>query len=96
MLFFSQPFFKITVPTIDTVRYQYIVSALLAESNPVLLTGPVGTGKTSSAQSVLTSLDSSRYTVLNINLSAQVNKIYNIYNFIKDTGAFISFIFLLI
>lgn len=79
ILFFRQPFFKITVPTIDTVRYQYIVSALLAESYPVLLTGPVGTGKTSTAQSVLSGLDPSRYTVLNVNLSAQVNEIYNKY-----------------
>ncbi|CAG9819075.1 unnamed protein product [Phaedon cochleariae] len=67
------PFYKITVPTIDTVRYEYIVSALLAHGDPVLLTGPVGTGKTSTAQSALSALDVDRYTVLNINMSAQTS-----------------------
>ncbi|KAJ8964946.1 hypothetical protein NQ314_004501 [Rhamnusium bicolor] len=65
------PFFKITVPTVDTVRYEFIVSALLSYGYPVVLTGPVGTGKTSTAQSVLSKLDFDRNTVLNINMSAQ-------------------------
>ncbi|KAJ8920059.1 hypothetical protein NQ315_011713 [Exocentrus adspersus] len=64
-------FYKITVPTVDTIRYEFIVSALLASGYPVLLTGPVGTGKTSTAQSVLSSLDYDKYAVLNINMSAQ-------------------------
>ncbi|KAJ4429793.1 hypothetical protein ANN_21997 [Periplaneta americana] len=40
------PFFKITVPTVDTVRYQYLVSTLLYNQYECLLVGPVGTGKT--------------------------------------------------
>nr|CAI5834494.1 unnamed protein product [Callosobruchus analis] len=67
------PFYKITVPTVDTVRYEFLVQALLDHGNPVLLTGPVGTGKTSTAQTVLASLDTSRYTILNINMSAQTS-----------------------
>lgn len=39
---------------------------------PALLTGPVGTGKTSTAQSVLNSLDQDKYLILQINMSAQV------------------------
>ena len=42
----SSPFYKIMVPTVDTVRYNYLVSTMVASQNPVLLVGPVGTGKT--------------------------------------------------
>uniref|UniRef100_A0A8C0I316 Dynein axonemal heavy chain 2 n=1 Tax=Balaenoptera musculus TaxID=9771 RepID=A0A8C0I316_BALMU len=65
------PFYKIMVPTVDTVRYNYLVSTLVANQNPVLLVGPVGTGKTSIAQSVLQSLPSSQWSVLTVNMSAQ-------------------------
>ena len=39
---------------------------------PVLLVGPVGTGKTSVAQGVLQKLDPQQFNLLTINLSAQV------------------------
>eukprot|EP00079_Xenopus_tropicalis_P031840 XP_017945611.1 PREDICTED: dynein heavy chain 2, axonemal [Xenopus tropicalis] len=67
----NAPFYKIVVPTVDTVRYQFIVNALVSHQSPVLLVGPVGTGKTSIAQSVLQSLDSSKWAVLTVNMSAQ-------------------------
>ncbi|XP_055473278.1 dynein axonemal heavy chain 2-like, partial [Psammomys obesus] len=67
----NAPFYKITVPTVDTIRYNYLVSTLVANQNPVLLVGPVGTGKTSIAQSVLQSLPSSQWSVLIVNMSAQ-------------------------
>lgn len=60
------------VPTVDTVRYKYLVNTLVDSHNPVLLVGPVGTGKTSIAQSVLQSLPSSQWSVLTVNMSAQV------------------------
>ena len=41
--------------------------------NPVMMVGPVGTGKTSVAQEVLNSLDPKNYSVLTINMSAQVS-----------------------
>ncbi|KAF5308522.1 hypothetical protein FQR65_LT06187 [Abscondita terminalis] len=69
------PFFKIIVPTVDTVRYQFIVNTLLAARYPSLLTGPVGTGKTSTAQSVISGLDPIKYSVLNINMSAQTSSV---------------------
>ncbi|KAB0795300.1 hypothetical protein PPYR_12139 [Photinus pyralis] len=69
------PFFKIIVPTVDTIRYQCIVETLLASGYPSLLTGPVGTGKTSTAQSVLFSLDPVKFSVLNVNLSAQTSSV---------------------
>lgn len=67
------PFYKIIVPTIDTVRYEYVVTTLLSGECPVLLVGNVGTGKTSTAVSVTESKDKSKYSVLNINISAQVS-----------------------
>lgn len=60
------------VPTVDTVRYNFLVKALVAGRYPVLLTGPVGTGKTSVAQSVLQGLDN-KWAALTINMSSQVD-----------------------
>ncbi|KAH1164654.1 hypothetical protein KIL84_020649 [Mauremys mutica] len=76
----NAPFYKIIVPTVDTVRYNYLVNALVAHQNPVLLVGPVGTGKTSIAQSVLQSLDNTKWAVLTVNMSAQTtsNNVQNI------------------
>ncbi|XP_060528447.1 dynein axonemal heavy chain 2 isoform X3 [Cylas formicarius] len=67
------PFYKIQVPTIDTVRYKYVVDALLENGHAVLLTGPIGTGKTSTAHSVLESLPIADYAVLHVNMSAQTS-----------------------
>ena len=67
------PFYKIVVPTVDTVRYDFIVHSLISARRPVLLVGPVGTGKTSVAQSVLSKLDPRIYSVLTINMSAQTS-----------------------
>ncbi|XP_053341025.1 dynein axonemal heavy chain 2 [Clarias gariepinus] len=67
----NAPFYKIMVPTVDTVRYNFLVNALICGQYPVLLTGPVGTGKTSVAQSVLQGLDLSKWTMLTINMSSQ-------------------------
>lgn len=72
---YSEPFYKIIVPTVDTVRYEYLVSKMLQENHPVLLVGNVGTGKTSTAVSVMDSCDSSKFTILSINISAQVSEV---------------------
>ena len=61
------------VPTVDTVRYDFLLDTLIKAKRPVLLTGPVGTGKTSVAQKVLEHLDVKTWSVLTINMSAQVN-----------------------
>ncbi|XP_028992315.1 dynein axonemal heavy chain 2 isoform X2 [Betta splendens] len=66
----SAPFYNIIVPTVDTVRYNFLVQTLVLAQYPVLLTGPVGTGKTLVAQSVLQGLDS-KWTALTINISSQ-------------------------
>ena len=60
------------VPTVDTVRYDFLVHNLVLVGEPVLLVGPVGTGKTSVAQTALQKLDATTFSILTINLSAQV------------------------
>ncbi len=56
----------------DTLRYDFLVHHLINVERPVLLVGPVGTGKTSVAIGVLQKLDPSQFNLLTINLSAQV------------------------
>ena len=68
----NAPFYKILVPTVDTLRYDFLVHNLILANRPVLLVGPVGTGKTSVAQGVLQKLDPHVFNILTINLSAQV------------------------
>ena len=69
----SAPFYKITVPTVDTLRYDFLVHSLILVERPVLMVGPVGTGKTSVAQGVLQKLDPGVFNLLTVNLSAQVS-----------------------
>ncbi|XP_054656624.1 dynein axonemal heavy chain 2 [Dunckerocampus dactyliophorus] len=67
----NSPFYKIMVPTVDTVRYNYLVTAMVKAQYPVLLTGPVGTGKTSVVHGVLHTLDTGQWSTLTINMSSQ-------------------------
>ncbi|XP_052234681.1 dynein axonemal heavy chain 2-like isoform X14 [Dreissena polymorpha] len=69
----SLPFFKLMVPTVDTVRYQYLTQTLIKNLCPVMLVGPVGTGKTSVAENTLGKLDPKSYSVLTVNMSAQTS-----------------------
>ena len=39
------PFFEMLVPTVDTVRFGYLLEKLLAVQYPVLYTGGTGVGK---------------------------------------------------
>uniref|UniRef100_A0A1I8HFN9 AAA domain-containing protein n=1 Tax=Macrostomum lignano TaxID=282301 RepID=A0A1I8HFN9_9PLAT len=65
------PFYKLVVPTVDTVRYSYLTQKLVEKKYPVMLVGPVGTGKTSVATGVVEKLDPSKWSLLTINMSAQ-------------------------
>ncbi|KAK7102408.1 hypothetical protein V1264_020630 [Littorina saxatilis] len=65
------PFFKQIVPTVDMVRYQFLMSSLIDNQKPVMLVGPVGTGKTSVAESTLGRLDRKTFNILSVNMSAQ-------------------------
>eukprot|EP01028_Stygiella_incarcerata_P006524 TRINITY_DN2668_c0_g1_i2.p1 TRINITY_DN2668_c0_g1~~TRINITY_DN2668_c0_g1_i2.p1 ORF type:complete len:4588 (-),score=1267.00 TRINITY_DN2668_c0_g1_i2:3353-17116(-) len=67
------PFYKIMVPTVDSIRNQTIVGSLLQAGNHVLLVGEPGVGKTAIAQSCLSSLSDEVYTSLSINFSARTS-----------------------
>ena len=67
------PFYKMIVPTVDTVRYAYLIRHLLAKAHPVLLVGKVGTGKTVIVEQVLDKLDADVYSTLTMHMSARVS-----------------------
>ena len=73
------PFFKVMVPTVDTVRIKFIASNLVREGVHTLLVGGVGVGKTMMASSVLEGLPNG-YGAININFSAQTSS-----NSLQDT-----------
>lgn len=60
------------VPTVDTIRYEYLIRHLLLNEHEVLLVGTVGTGKTTVAENVLNKLDTTTYEHLLVHMSAQV------------------------
>lgn len=72
------PFFQQIVPTVDTVRYQFLITTLIHFKSPVLLVGPVGTGKTSVAENTVNRLSTDTYSILTVSLSAQV-RYFNMY-----------------
>lgn len=74
------PFYKILVPTADTIRYGFILSNLLKKKHPILLVGEVGTGKSSLVMSTLEAIESSKNMLLKINMSAQTTS-----NILQDT-----------
>ena len=69
------PSYKIFVPTIDTVRNEFIVRSLVNAKVPLLVCGEVGTGKTSLIQSVLFGLDDPGKSLLFVNMSAQTSSV---------------------
>ncbi|KAL0040883.1 hypothetical protein WJX79_008591 [Trebouxia sp. C0005] len=73
------PFFKVMVPTVDTVRVRFIASSLVRVGVHTLLVGGVGVGKTMMASSVLEGLPTG-YGAININFSAQTSS-----NSLQDT-----------
>ncbi|ORZ33974.1 dynein heavy chain and region D6 of dynein motor-domain-containing protein [Catenaria anguillulae PL171] len=64
------PFYKIFVPTVDTLRIEYLSKALIKAKQPCLVVGDVGVGKTSLLQSVLAQSDD-HTTILSIPFSAR-------------------------
>jgi len=64
------PFFKILVPTLDTVRYQFLLSSLIKNRHNTLVCGVTGTGKTAAVESLLDSMDPNTILTLTLNFSA--------------------------
>ncbi|XP_023013028.2 dynein heavy chain at 16F isoform X2 [Leptinotarsa decemlineata] len=68
------PFFETLVPTIDTIRFGYIMERLMYVNYPVFLTGDTGVGKSVVAKDVLNRLNETRLFVpATLNFSAQTS-----------------------
>ncbi|AAZ13090.1 dynein heavy chain, putative [Trypanosoma brucei brucei TREU927] len=65
------PYHKLIVPTVDTVRYEYIVSQLVRSQVQLVLVGTTGTGKSLIARQVLANLSNDVYVTTQLNFSAQ-------------------------
>ena len=65
---------SIIVPTMDTVRYTYLIDAFLTHSKHLLLVGPTGTGKTAYVKRHLArGLSPDKHAYLMMNFSAQTS-----------------------
>ncbi|KAI0989686.1 hypothetical protein GJ496_007023 [Pomphorhynchus laevis] len=67
----SIPFHQIIVPTVDTMRYNQLLSSLKSSNCPSLIIGHVGTGKSLIARNIITKQDPTEYTHLTVYASAQ-------------------------
>ncbi len=67
------PFFRILVPTVDTVRNRFVGGALVRVSQHTLIVGNVGVGKTMIVGSLLEGLPADRMSNMTINFSAQTS-----------------------
>ncbi|KAF2878695.1 hypothetical protein ILUMI_27474 [Ignelater luminosus] len=68
------PFFEMLVPTIDTVRFGYVMERLIYINYPVLFTGDTGVGKSVIAKEVLNNLfKTGLFVPITLNFSAQTS-----------------------
>ncbi|KAJ9437970.1 Dynein-1-beta heavy chain [Diplonema papillatum] len=66
-------YFKLIVPTVDTVRYSFLVTHLVRTRRHVVLTGNTGTGKSIIAGKLLAELPANEYALMTMNFSAQTS-----------------------
>lgn len=68
------PFFEMLVPTVDTVRFGFLMEKLLSVHQSVLFTGGTGVGKSVIARGMLNDVGlKSGYVPVFLNFSAQTN-----------------------
>lgn len=66
-------FTDIMIPTIDSVRYSYILKLLMLNNKHVITSGPTGTGKTVNISEILSRELGDKYVSLVLNFSAQTS-----------------------
>lgn len=67
------PYYKQIVPTIDTIRYPYLVGELVKNRMQLVLVGTTGTGKSLVATQVLKQLSTEMYMSTELHFSAQTS-----------------------
>jgi len=65
----SCPYYDMVIPTIDTLRYSHIIASLTSTNHRVLMCGSTGSGKTTMAINILSTLPQF-FSGLTLNLSA--------------------------
>jgi dynein heavy chain len=66
------PFFQMLVPTIDTVKYSFLIESMLDMERPIILTGDSGVGKSALVGNLLKELkETKRINTIALNFSAQ-------------------------
>lgn len=66
----STPFADIVIPTVDTIRYKFLIQTVLLNNRPVLITGPAGSGKTFVAKSCLSDQNDQKFITTIMNMSS--------------------------
>ncbi|KAJ3216110.1 Dynein heavy chain 6, axonemal [Dinochytrium kinnereticum] len=70
------PYFQMTVQTTDTVKYSYLLEALLSNGYPTLFTGNTGVGKSIIVQDLLNRVSKPRgFVPMVLNFSAQTSSL---------------------
>uniref|UniRef100_A0A0L8HIS0 Uncharacterized protein n=1 Tax=Octopus bimaculoides TaxID=37653 RepID=A0A0L8HIS0_OCTBM len=65
---------NILVPTVDTVRYTYLLNLSIEQNMPILFVGPTGTGKSSYVQDkLMKGISKEKYIPTFLNFSAQTS-----------------------
>lgn len=67
----GRKFSKILVPTVDTLKFSYILNLMITNKFPVIFVGESGTAKSVIISNYLSSLKSDDYMRLNINFSSR-------------------------
>ncbi|CCW65070.1 unnamed protein product [Phytomonas sp. EM1] len=67
------PYHKQIIPTIDTIRYEYLVSQLVRSRVHLVLVGTAGTGKSLIARQVMAGLSRETHVTTELNLSARTS-----------------------
>jgi dynein heavy chain len=66
-------FSKILVPTVDTVKFNHLLSLFMSKAKPTLFVGEPGTAKTVIIRNYLSQLKIESYVVLNMNFSSRTD-----------------------
>ena len=71
----NKKFGSILVPTVDTVRYAWLLNQIMSLKKPGMFCGDSGTAKTVTVESCFKNLDSDKFLILKINFSSRTTSL---------------------